>query len=212
MKRGWLRYLTIVPGVAVALAASPPPANAAGNAGLHVHKTVNASELTITPNIGVSLGVDKASAIPGDTLTYTAVVTNPTSTLGMGGDINAEAVADTDATVAYYWDELEVCAIDCGNGLGNPSWSAIAAFEARQPGYQPVTTPALHSGMDFSAQSMPRSGVTYPSVGDQILGALMSPKAIAGWTYKSSVTLTPAQVAQISDPAQTQGVRNVLHV
>jgi uncharacterized repeat protein (TIGR01451 family) len=141
----------------VLLYGAPAPVAAEGNAGLHLHKTVDPLQLTITPGIGLTLGVDKASAIPGDTLTYTAVVSNPTATFAMGGDINAQAVASTDANVAYYWDELEYCTLECGNGAANPNWTALATFEAGQAGYQPVTAPHLHTGMSFAAVSVAAS-------------------------------------------------------
>ena len=211
MKRGWLRYTSAGSCLAVLLAFSPTPVAADGNAGIHLHKSVDPARLTITPNIGVTLGVDKASAIPGDTLTYTAVVTNPTATFGMGGSINAQAVASDDAIVAYYWDQLEYCYAGCGNSAFDPHWTAIAAFEAGQPGYQPVTPPDLHSGLTLAAHSITRSGVTYPISGDPILGTDISPSATAGWTYASTVVLAPVQIALLSDPTQVQAVRNVLH-
>jgi len=187
------------------------PTAAEGNAGLHLHKTVDPLQLAINPGIGVTLAVDKSTAIPGDNLTYTSVVTNPTVTFAMGGYINAEAVASADATVAYYWDQLDVCGQGCGNGAANPHWTPVATFEAGQPGYLPVTPPAVHTGMTFAAQSVTRPGVTYPTTGDPVLGTVMNPKATATWTYLSKVVLTPAQVAMLSDPAQVSGIRNVLH-
>jgi hypothetical protein len=196
----------------VLLYGTPAPVAAEGNAGLHLHKTVDPFQVTIAPAIGVTLGVDKASAIPGDTLTYTAVVSNPTATFGMGGYINAQAVASTDANVAYYWDELQYCAQGCGNGVANPNWTALATFEAVRPGYQPVTPPALHTGMSLAATSVTRSGVAYPASGDPILGTQIAPSATATWTYRSTVVLAPPQIALLSNPAQTKAIRNVLHL
>ena len=213
MNRGLLRYFAVGSGAAVVLLAAPPPAAAAGNAGVHVHKTVDPLQLTVTPNIGVTLAVDKAVAIPGDTLTYTAVVSNPTATFAMGGNIDAQADADTTATVVYYWDQLEICGTGCGDGIAmnNPNWTAVATFEAGQPSYQPVQPPALHSGLTLAAQSVTRSGVTYPASGDPILGTIISPAATATWTYTARVVLNPNQVAQLSDPTRAHGVRNVIH-
>ena len=116
MKRGRLKAAAVVSSLAVLLAIGSDPASADGNAGVHLHKFVDPVQLTINPGIAASLAVDKSSAIPGDTLTYTAVVTNPTATFGMGGYIDAESVASAEATVAYYWDQLEICATGCGNG------------------------------------------------------------------------------------------------
>lgn len=212
MKRGLLKLLAVGSSAAVVLVAAPPAA-AAGNAGVHVHKTVDPLQLSVTPNIGLSLAVDQSTAIPGDSLTYTAVVSNPTATVAMGGNFDAEADPDTTAVVVYYWDQLEICGTGCGDGtaMNNPNWTAVATFEAGQPSYQPVQPPALHSGLTLAAQSVARSGVTYPTSGDPILGTAISPAATATWKYVSRVVLTPAQVAQLSDPTKAAGMRNVIH-
>ena len=214
MRRGWFRYLAGAAGLATLLQFVPTPAAASnGNAGLHLVKSVDPAQVTITPDLSLALSVDKASAIPGDKLTYTALVTNPIATFGMGGSFNAEAIADTDATIAYYWDQVEYCQKGCGNGQakGDPHWTALAAFVAGQPGYQPVMPPDIAGGMTLTAQSVPRTGVTYPTAGDAILGTDISPKATATWTYQSSIVLTPAQIALLSDPSQIQSIRNVVH-
>lgn len=212
MNRGARQCLAVGSCLAFIVAAAPPAA-AAGSAGVSLNKTVDPLQLTLTPNIGITLAVDRATAIPGDTLTYTAVVSNPTATFAMGGDIDAEANADATATVAYYWDQLEVCGTGCGDGIAmnNPHWTPVAAFEAGQPSYQPVEPPSLRSGLTLAAQSVVRAGVTYPTSGDPILGTQISPAATATWTYVSRVVLNPAQIAMLSDPTQAQAVRNVIH-
>src|SRR5260370_40047295 len=83
---------------------APAPALAAGNAGLHLSKTVDPAQITVNPPLGLTLGVAKASPIPGDTLTYTAVVTNAFSTFGVGGTFRAVSLGNADGTVADYWD------------------------------------------------------------------------------------------------------------
>jgi RHS repeat-associated protein len=211
MERGRLKATAVGSSLAVLLALAPQPASADGNAGVHLHKVVDPVQLAINPNIGVTLGVDKSAAIPGDTLTYTAVVTNPTATFAMGGYIDAQAVASADAIVAYYWDELEVCNTGCGNGYPDPHWTGVAAFETGQSGYQPVTPPAVHTGMTFAAKPVNRTGVTYPTSGDPVLGTDITPTATATWTYLAKVILTPAQMGALSDPTQVTATRNVIH-
>ena len=211
MSRGRFTYLASISLLTLLLFIFPNPVYADGNAGIHLHKTVDPVQVSITPGLGITLGVDKSSAIPGDNLTYTAVITNPTATFGMGGIINAQAVASEDSTVAYYWDQLEYCFQGCGTGAADPHWTALATFEAVQAGYPPVTPPAVHTGMTFTATSVARSGVTYPSTGDPILGTVIAPSATAAWTYRSTVVLSPAQIAVLSNPAVDVGIRNVLH-
>ncbi|HYL08125.1 MAG TPA: RHS repeat-associated core domain-containing protein [Candidatus Udaeobacter sp.] len=146
-------------------------------------------------------------------MTYTAVVPNPTDTFAMGGNIDVEANADATATIAYYWDQLEICGTGCGDGtaMNNPHWTAVATFESSLPAYQPVQPPALHSGLALVAQSVARAGVTYPSGGDAFLGTQISPAATATWTYVARVVLTPAQEAVVADPLQASSIRNVIH-
>jgi RHS repeat-associated protein len=214
MKRGRLKAVAVAASLSVVLALAPGSASADGNSNLHLFKFVDPVQLAINPNIGVTLAVDKTKAIPGDKLTYTSVVTNPTAGFGMGGYFNASSTASADATVRYYWDELEYCGsgFDCGNGASTNHWVPVATFENGQPGYVPVTPPLLHSGMTLAAQPVSRSGVTYPTTGDLVLGTVIKPKAMATWTYLAKVTLTPAQMNVLSNPAIATYVRNVLHV
>lgn len=214
MKRGWLRYVTVSSGLVVCFTTTnPAPVLAGGNAGVHLHKTVDATLVTVTPNLALALGVDKASAIPADTLTYTAVVTNSTATFGMGGTINAEATSSGDAVVLYYWDQLQYCnpALGCGVGFADPNWTSLAGFVASVPGYTPLVPPTVSSGLTFNPVNIARSGVSYPTSGDPILDTDISPAATAGWSYLSSAVLTPAQIAILSDPTQAGAIRNVLH-
>src|SRR6266567_1267680 len=207
-----LRVATAVAGaLTIVLTSSPPPVLADGNAGIHLAKTVDPAQTTVNPALSLNLGVDKASAIPGDTLTYTAVVTNADSIFGMGGTFTAEALGNVDGTVAYYWDELEACRSGCGDGQGNVQWVAFAGFVAGQPGYQPVVTPDAATGLSLTATSVPATGVTYPSSGDPILGTDITPQSTAKWNYQSTLTVTPSQIATLSDPTQVQGLRNVVH-
>ncbi len=207
-----LRVATAVAtALTVVLTSSPPPVLADGNAGIHLAKTVDPAQTTVNPALALTLGVDKASAIPGDTLTYTADLTNAFSIFGMGGKFKAEALGNVDGTVAYYWDELEACKTGCGNGQGNEHWVAFAGFVAGQPGYQPVMKPDSATGLSLTATSVPATGVTYPTTGDPILGTVITPQSTATWNYRSTFIATPSQIATLSDPTQVQGLRNVVH-
>jgi len=193
--------------------AAPAPALAVGNAGLHLSKTVDPAQITVNPALGLTLGVDKASAIPGTTLIYTAVVTNAFSTFGVGGTFRAVSLGNADGTVAYYWDELQSCLQGCGAGTdaGNVHWVAFAGFVAGQTGYVPVVKPDIATGLTLTATGVPANGVTYPAAGDGILGTVIQPQATATWNYQSSLMLTPSQIAFLTDPTKVRLVRNVVH-
>src|SRR5712691_3056105 len=192
---------------------APAPALAAGNAGLHLSKTVDPAQITVNPALGLTLGVDQASAIPGETLTYTAVVTNAFSTFGVGGTFRAVSLGNADGTVAYYWDELQSCLQGCGDGTdaGNVHWIAFAGFVAGQTGYVPVMKPDVATGLTLTATGVPATGVTYPAAGDGILGTVIQPQATATWNYQSSLMLTASQIALLSDPTKVGSLRNVVH-
>ncbi|MDA8065142.1 MAG: hypothetical protein M0031_06535, partial [Thermaerobacter sp.] len=67
-------YATAMDNVAPPGCMGPGEGRCAGNASVHLTKTVTA--VYLTPRLDVSLGVYKSAAVPGDTLTYTATVTN----------------------------------------------------------------------------------------------------------------------------------------
>ncbi len=67
-------------------------------------KTV--ASATLTPALSLGLSTDHTSAIPGDTISYTATVTNTGSTLAASGDFVAGATGSATAVVASYWDDI----------------------------------------------------------------------------------------------------------
>src|SRR5215470_15497633 len=73
------------------------PARASGNASLNLSKTV--SSAAFVPTMSATLAVDRASAIPGDDLRYTARVTNTGATLTLRGSYTAAEGTDSDAAV-----------------------------------------------------------------------------------------------------------------
>src|SRR2546427_186354 len=199
---------SLIGATAFVAAGGSVPMLPAGNAGIQFHKTVAA--VAVMPTLTLNLSVDHPSAIPGDTLTYSGTVANTATNWSLTGAFTAESHSDATATVAYYWDELQYCFQGCGNGE-NRFWTSIAAFVAGQPDYTPVEAPDLVGGMALTAVGAPAAGVTYPAAGDGILGSTVAPGATATWSYQAIVTLTPAQVALLSDPTKVQSTRNLAH-
>ena len=76
-RRRALTALLLASLLAMLLPVAPAAAKGGGGlASIDLSKSVAAT--TLTPALALTLGVDKATAIPGDTLTYTA----PSSTAG----------------------------------------------------------------------------------------------------------------------------------
>jgi hypothetical protein len=72
------------------------------NENLHLETSVGFP--TLSPSISLSLAVDRQTAIPGDKLTYSAVVTNTASNLTITGEIQASNSNRTAATIGAWYD------------------------------------------------------------------------------------------------------------
>lgn len=174
-----------------------------GNASINLSKTVTSA--SVTPKLGLTLGVDKGSAIPGDVLTYTAVVSNIGSDFGMTGVFKAVNGGDVTATVAGWYDEVEYFATATKN------WVPIAAFQNVQAGYTMVDPSPITTGMSVTAVPSPAGGVTYPLGGDRILGTVMNQRSTGQWSYTATAVVAPALVSVLANASKSGDLRNVVH-
>jgi RHS repeat-associated protein/uncharacterized repeat protein (TIGR01451 family) len=158
-----------------------------------------------TPALGLALAVDKASAIPGDTLTYTATLTDTGATLTLAGNLMVSNTSSATTTVASYWDEL-------ATSLNSSTWTPFAGTGASQPGYTPAVAPPITGGMSLTVVPVAASGVTYPAGPDLVLGTTIGAGSTALWHYTESIPLTPSQVGLLLNPTQVKRLRGSLHV
>ncbi len=166
-------------------------------------KTVTSA--TLTPALSLGLSTDHTSAIPGDTISYTATVTNTGSTLAVSGDFVASATGSATAVVASYWDDIST-------SPDGTTWTPLAGFAAVQSGYTPAVAAPITSGMMLSTTAVAAAGVTYPTSGDRVLGASITAGNTATWHYTASVVLTPAQATTLVDPTKVKKLRNNFHL
>ena len=191
-------------GAAMLLGLTPPlPAAASNNASINLTQTLGAP--TMTPALQLSLSVDKGTAIPGDTLTYSSTITNSAATLAFSGTDMAQNNGNIAATVSAYYDDVEYYS------MASKSWVALAGAAASATGYTPLVTPPIATGMTFSATPVAATGVTYPSSGNFIVGTQINTTATAAWNFQASVTVTPSQIAILKDPSKVNGLRDVVH-
>src|SRR4051812_115396 len=100
------------------------------NANLHLGKTVTGA--SDAPVLSLALAVDRSAAIPRDSLTYTAVVTNTGSVVQLAGDLTAQNTEATTAVVASYFEAVSTTASShCGAGSDNDGqntsqWTPLA--------------------------------------------------------------------------------------
>ncbi len=166
-------------------------------------KTVLSAALT--PSLGLTLAVDRTSAIPGDTLTYSGTVTNSGATLTLSGDFAASATGSSTATVRSYWDNV-------ATSLDSTNWAALAGTAGAQSGYTPAVAAPITSGLTLTSTPVTASGVTYPTSGDPLLGTTIASGSSALWHYTASVPLTPSQVNTLLDPTEVKAIRNSFHL
>lgn len=222
---GWRRaavHRPLLAGVAAAaltalLVPSPElPAAASGNPHLEVSSTVASAGLA--PVLDIGLAPAAATAIPTDTLHYTATASNVGATVTLTGDLFAHATPDATATIASYFED--VASTDTGScpaagsndGSDKAPWAALGGTEASSPGFQPVVTAPSTTGLRLQATPVAAEGVTYPASGDPILGTVIDRGATAHWRYTATLTLTPQQVTALLDPAETHRIRNQFHI
>ena len=180
--------------------ASTAVARATANANVHLGSSVTSS--TSNPVLGLTFVVDKADVTPGDTVAYTAKLTNTGSEWQVGGKITAQAVSSSDAVIASWYDELDYR--DSSN-----HWLPIAAYGAVRPGYTPKDPGAAVGGLTVAATPVTASGVTYPTTGDLVLGTAINAAKTASWTHTDSVVLTSAQIIAL---VHASSVRSTVHV
>jgi RHS repeat-associated protein len=166
-------------------------------------KTVTSA--TLTPALSLALAGDHSTAIPGDTITYTATVTNTGSTLNLAGDFIASDTGTATATVTSYWDAVYT-------SLDGTNWSPLAGAAATQAGYTATVPPPTSSGMTVSATSVAATGITYPTSGGPIIATTISAGGTATWHYTATVPLTASQAAALVDPTKVKKVRNSFHL
>ena len=165
-----------------------------------VAKTV--ARATLLPQLSLMLSGDKDSALPGDTITYTATLRNTGATLSLAGDLYAAATGTATAAVVSYWDDIYTST----DGI---TWTVLAGSAATASGYVPAVPSPGGSGLVLSPAAVAAVGVTYPSGGDPILGTFIGSHDLAQWHYSASAALTPSQAAVLSGGAR---VRNSFHV
>jgi RHS repeat-associated protein len=187
---------------------------AGGNATLHLGKAVASGKFVTSLN--ESLAVDHSAAIPGDTLTYQATLTNSGATATLTGDLSAGNTNATTATVASYWDYVATTAnpgqgCPTNHGHDTAPWTPFVGAAASQPGYTPAVPSPTAKGMTLSLTPVPASGVSYPASGDRVLGTTLAPGATATWHYVASIPLSVAQEGFLLDPNKVTKLRNTLH-
>jgi RHS repeat-associated protein/uncharacterized repeat protein (TIGR01451 family) len=203
-RSSWLAGLTATALAGTLAVAVAPPAVAGSNASLELKKTVTGA--TVTPTLAATLGVDKASAIPGDQLTYTARVTNTGAVLTLTGSYSAAEVPDNAGTLADWYDEVEY------HDLATKSWVSLGGYQATQSGWTPASPSPASTGLAVTTTPAAVSGVSYPSGGDHVLGTAIGAGKTASWSYTAKLTLSAAQVAVLADSKRSDEIRNVVHV
>ncbi|MDQ6713808.1 MAG: hypothetical protein M3Z28_11570, partial [Candidatus Dormibacteraeota bacterium] len=147
--------------------------------------------VTVNPNLSLTLGVDRTTALPSDRLAYSGSVTHTGITACIAGSLTAQNSGSATATIGHYFEEMDYWD---ANAL---KWTPVVGLQNTQTAFVPVVTAAVTTGITLTVVSAPATGVTYPSQGDPILGTQVASGATAAWTGQACLTLTAAQLAAI---------------
>ena len=137
----------------------------------------------VSPKIASSLTVDEATALPGETLHYTATITNTGSTLAVPALVGIENPGPQTVGVS----------------------GASFVVETRAPGG--VWSPLASTGtgdLTVVSRPAPASGVSY---GTAIAGTNIQANKTAAWATLSVTELDPADIERLHDPARVNAVR-----
>jgi len=173
---------------------------------------------TFAPSLTLTLNVSKPVATPGDTLTYTATLTNTGVTLSVKGTISVRNPNSSTATLASWYDFLSVDPKGrCGDadedrsGHDKNHWTPIAGAAGAQSGHKPSESAPVSTGETFSATPVKASGVTYATGADTITGTTIARDATALWNFTASVPLSPSQAAALFKGSVAYPIRESFH-
>lgn len=161
---------------------------------------------TIAPSPQLSLTTDRQSALPGDSLAYTAKLANPGATLVVSGLMGAQNSGDQTATGAHYAYQLQYQSATDGK------WKTLAATDASSSGYAPIETPPTKTGISLVTTPAAWPGASYPAGSEHVLGTTIASGAQAAWAYQARIPLTAAQVQLLHDPTKSSGIRSAVHI
>ncbi len=169
---------------------------------LTVGKTV--SSATLPHSLNASLTVDKETAIPGDTLTYTTTITETTSDMAVAGTFTVTNNGDSQTKIASFYDLIDFKSASTG------AWTNLAGTGSGLAVYTPVSPAPLNTGMTLTLESVPAVGVTY-AAGNAIAGTVLSGGSTAAWKYTAVVSLPAEQLTPLLDNSLVSQVRNKAH-
>ena len=195
-----------------ALACTTPPRNE----NLNLSTSVDVPSLA--PSIGLTLGVDHQSAIPGNKLTYTVVVTNSSTALTIAGSLEARNSNAVAATIGAWYDFVSTDPKgSCGDndqdshGRDKDNWIPMAGTAGAKTGYTPIQKVPIATGMTLTAVAVAAKGVKYATGADTISGTSISAGATARWKFTAVIPLTNAQAASLFKGPAALPIRENFH-
>jgi RHS repeat-associated protein/uncharacterized repeat protein (TIGR01451 family) len=158
----------------------------------------------VVPTLDLSLAADKATALPGETITYTNTLRNGladpaapgSATLLVPALVGVDSHDAAPVTVGDVVYTLEVHDTVTGE------WHTWASTDPAAPAEQRHVT--------LTGRPTPSAGVAYAS--DGYAGTVVDPGAIASWASAATVRLTGDQTAAMLDPARIDAVRNTITI
>ena len=152
----------------------------------------------VRPHLTVTLGANVTSAVPGDPVELTSVVTNNGAFFDFyAGHFTIHNTGSVPFVVAGYQQTLEYFSV------AQQAWVPFGKLAVDADG-DPVADPSVFAMQWEFATPQAATGVTYSG---NVVGTTIDPDATADWLYRLSPDLPGDTVATIFDPAQTSALR-----
>jgi RHS repeat-associated protein len=173
--------------------------------GVEARVTESVASTAVTPTLGLALSADRASAVPGELVTYSTTATNTGGSLAVTGSLKVKDAGVVAGVVASWFDYVEYYS------KAQAKWIRLGSVAGVKAGYTPVTAAPVSSGLVFSATKQTAAGVVYPTSGDAFLGTTIASLSEASWTFSGRIDLTATQLAAVMNSSDVSGIRNVAH-
>jgi RHS repeat-associated protein len=137
---------------------------------------------------------DKTAVVPGDTVAFTATITNTGIDVSVAGQLNVTNTGASALTVQGFTDVIEYFSPTSN------SWVPLAGVAYDGAGN------ALPPPAPLTAQFYTYDPTLF--VAKPVGGTVVAAGATSSWSYFSQIAIPPAAVSLLFDPSQSTGLRN----
>ena len=140
----------------------------------------------LIPTAQVSSSVSETNALPGDSLTYSASVSDPSATTVISGLFGYNNAGSSPVDASGYDIELQYYS------MRDSQWITLASQS--QSNSNPLQTTG---GLNVQIEPIDSPGVTYPTSNNVVSGTQVDASSTSMWSYVLSLSLSAQQLANL---------------